>query len=172
MKIYDNFLQEKNHNKLWRSLINEDFNWSYSNGIDYDKQPNLYQFCHVFYDHGDSIIEDTTDKIRSLHGDISFLRIKSNLNPSTSDHIQLGAYHVDIPNVNTAIYYVNDNNGYTIFENGEKVRSVANRLVVFDSNTKHVGFSCTDEKIRIVINFNFENSNYDWDSMVPDFLKP
>lgn len=171
MKIYDNFLPKENHNKLWKTLIDEDFNWSYSNGIDYDGQPNLYQFCHVFHDHGDSTITDLTDRIRNLYDDISFLRIKSNLNPSTTEHIQLGMYHVDIPNVHTAIYYVNGNNGYTAFSNGEIVHSKSNRLVVFDSNIKHVGFSCTDEKIRIVINFNFENSNFDWNTMVPSFLK-
>ena len=55
----------------------------------------------------------------------------------------------------TCIYYLNTNNGYTLFEDGSKIESVANRLVLFDANIKHAGTSCTDALYRAVINFNF-----------------
>ena len=55
----------------------------------------------------------------------------------------------------TSIFYVNTNNGYTKFEDGTKVESVANRMVTFPTNMKHTGTSCTDEKMRIVINFTY-----------------
>ena len=38
---------------------------------------------------------------------------------------------------------------------GTKVESIANRMITFPSNMKHTGTSCTDEKIRVVINFNY-----------------
>ena len=47
------------------------------------------------------------------------------------------------------------NNGYSEFEDGTKVESVANRMVTFPANVKHTGTSCTDEKTRVVINFNY-----------------
>ena len=50
---------------------------------------------------------------------------------------------------------MNTNNGYTEFEKGDIVESVENRMVIFDSNLKHQTVTCTDEKIRIVINFNY-----------------
>jgi hypothetical protein len=50
---------------------------------------------------------------------------------------------------------VNTNNGYTKFEDGTKVECVANRLLTFPTNIKHCGASCTDEKTRVVINFNY-----------------
>ena len=55
----------------------------------------------------------------------------------------------------TAIFYINTNNGYTEFEDGTRVESVANRIVNFPANLKHRGTRCTDQKIRIVINFNY-----------------
>ena len=58
-------------------------------------------------------------------------------------------------NITTAILYVNSNNGYTLFEDGTKVESVENRIVLFDSNLRHTGTTCTEEKVRIVVNFNF-----------------
>ena len=41
------------------------------------------------------------------------------------------------------------------FEDGTKIESVANRLISFPEEMKHRGTSCTDEKIRVVINFNY-----------------
>ena len=52
----------------------------------------------------------------------------------------------------TSILYINTNNGYTEFEDGTKVESVANRLVSFPSNTRHRAVTQTDEQRRIVIN--------------------
>ena len=52
----------------------------------------------------------------------------------------------------SSILYMNTNNGYTEFEDGTKVESVANRLVSFPSNTKHRTVTQTDEQRRIVIN--------------------
>ena len=54
-----------------------------------------------------------------------------------------------------SIFYINTNNGYTKFEDGTIVKSFANRLLTFPSNLKHCGTSCTDERTRVVINFNY-----------------
>ena len=57
----------------------------------------------------------------------------------------------------TAIFYLNTCNGYTKFrKSGKKIKTVANRMVIFDSNLEHAAFSQTDEKVRVVINFNYE----------------
>ena len=65
--------------------------------------------------------------------------------------------HVDtnLENIKTAVFYCNDNNGYTFFQNGKKVSSKANRIVIFDGHQKHCGVDCTDENVRVVINFNY-----------------
>ena len=68
-------------------------------------------------------------------------------------------FHVDFPQKieghKTAIYYINTNDGYTIFESGEKVNSVGNRIVIFDGQLRHCGTSCTAQNIRCVLNINF-----------------
>ena len=81
-------------------------------------------------------------------------RIKANLNPRTLFNIKAG-YHYDYKDIMTAVYYINTNNGWTTFKKGGRVKSVANRIVVFDSNLLHSGVSCTNEKIRMVVNFNY-----------------
>ena len=93
---------------------------------------------------------------------MSLWRIKANLLIRTPNIVE-NTFHVDIGDFSeeklkqwtTSILYINTNNGYTKFEDGTKVESVANRMVIFPSNMKHTGTSCTDEKRRIVINFNY-----------------
>ena len=53
---------------------------------------------------------------------------------------------------------LNDNNGYTEFENDHKVMSKANEAVIFDGNIKHRSVSQTDEDLRININLNYEEA--------------
>ena len=54
----------------------------------------------------------------------------------------------------TSILYLNTNDGYTEFEDGTKIESIENRWVSFPEDTKHRGTSCTNERVRVVINFN------------------
>ena len=86
---------------------------------------------------------------------VSLMRIKANLNVATTEHITR-EFHTDFKvKCTTAIAYMNNNNGYTLFEDGTKVESKENRVVMFDSQMRHAGIPCTDEKRRVVINFNF-----------------
>ena len=63
--------------------------------------------------------------------------------------------HVDqFFNSKAAVYYVNDNNGYTMIGD-KKIISKSNRIVFFDADTKHYGTNSTNYNNRIVINFNY-----------------
>ena len=82
-------------------------------------------------------------------------KIKVNMNPRTPKIIEHGL-HTDLPYLcKTGILYLNTNNGYTVFEDGTKVESVQNRFVSFDSNIKHSGSTCSNQKVRLVININY-----------------
>jgi hypothetical protein len=124
-----------------------------------------YQFNHIFYALSDNNvhISDRIEVMYPISEKLRFkkpLRIKANLTPITPKLIVYG-FHTDFelrniePMPKTAIYYVNTNNGYTVFENGDKVESIENRICIFDENLRHSGTSCTDERFRCVINFNF-----------------
>ena len=55
----------------------------------------------------------------------------------------------------TAVFYLNTNNGSTLFQNGKRVHSKSNRILIFDGHQKHCGVDCTDEGFRLVVNFNW-----------------
>jgi len=57
----------------------------------------------------------------------------------------------------TAILYMNTNNGYTLLGEKEKIKikSEENKIVIFNSQTKHCAVSQTDQERRVVINLNY-----------------
>ena len=164
MKIEDNFLDQVIFNEIQDLMLGENFAWYYSDTIDYKGQKDKFQFTHIFY--GENVPKSSfCGKLKPILEKIqptSLLRIKANLLTKTSNIIE-NKFHIDMMEVSeekvkqltTSIFYVNTNNGYTTFEDGTKVESVANRMITFPANLKHTGTSCTDEKIRVVINFNY-----------------
>ena len=164
MKIEDNFLDQKDFEELQKFLMGNMFPWYYNSIIDFYEDEDKYQFIHVFYDNyapTSSVIENINPILAKV-GPLSIWRIKANLLTKTSNIIE-NEFHVDLRFLSeekrkhwtTSIFYVNTNNGYTKFEDGTKIESVANRMVSFPTNTQHKGTSCTDQKTRVVINFNY-----------------
>ena len=163
IKIEDNYLDQEKFDELQTIIMGKRIDWHYNDGIDY-KEKDKFQFTHLFYHVPGprSILFEKLEIILEIINPILLWRIKANLLTKTSNIIE-NTFHVDMMEVSeekikqltTSIFYVNTNNGYTTFEDGTKVESVANRLVSFPSNMKHKGTSCTDEKIRVVINFNY-----------------
>ena len=169
IEIKDNFLDQHEFNMLQNNIMGVSFPWYYNSAItvpcsdDLPEEKDKFQFVHVFYENcipGPSA--EVINPIITNMGPILLWRIKANLLTKTPNIVE-NDFHVDVfdgelkvrEQLTTSIFYVNTNNGYTKFEDGSKIESVANRLLSFPSNMKHTGTSCTDEKIRIVINFNY-----------------
>ena len=164
MKIEDNFLDQKEFDKLQAFMMGDDFVWHYNDGIDDERELNKFQFIHMFYYTPTSCsgyFEKLNPILKKINP-VSLFRIKANLLTKTPTIVE-NEFHVDIDKMpeerlkqwTTSIFYINTNNGYTKFEDGTKVESVANRMVTFPADTKHTGTSCTDERTRVVINFNY-----------------
>ena len=167
MKIEDDFLEEKEFVPIQKVLMSGQFAWFYMDMIDDGEDIDKFQFIHnLYFNHAPtSEFLKTVEPILKKLNPMSLWRIKANLLTRTSKIVenefhrdQSGVLEEKLKQWTTSIFYVNTNNGYTEFEDGTKVESVANRLVSFSGDIKHRGTSCTDEKIRVVINFNyFEN---------------
>ena len=156
-EVIDNFLCDYDFKSFTHILMGNNFPWYYNDDICYEND-GKFQFTHTFYNHNDgtkSYYYSLLDACQNKLGVKKLVRIKANLNPRTLFHKKAG-YHIDFKDIMTAVYYVNTNNGWTKFKKGGRVKSVANRVVIFDSNLEHSGVTCTDEKRRMVINFNYE----------------
>jgi len=91
----------------------------------------------------------------------SIARIKANCMIRTEKlKVMMDGFHDDYPHtLTTGIYYINTNDGYTLFEDGTKCDSVANRFCIFPCGIKHTGTTCTTTDRRLLINFNY--ASYD-----------
>ena len=172
IKIIDGLLGDEELKKLQDLLLGHDFPWYFNDNTIQKGKDNLndFQLIHAFYLDGKNFwfihsesfkfIEPILEKI----GCKILIRAKANLRTVAPEKDIIVGYHTDDQARNfafaygiteTAIFYVNTNNGYTIFKDGKKVDSIENRLVTFPTDTEHCGVSCTDSKQRGVINFNY-----------------
>ena len=169
MEVIDEFLDSSQFESLYDFMMGDEIPWYFNSYVDYATgdyrfidDPDNYQFVHNFYTIGKeshSYLLPTLAPIIEKINCKKLLRVKSNLNPRTSNHIKRN-FHIDSDRTwnkhKTSILYINTNNGWTEFEDGSKVNSVSNRMVIFDGHIRHAGVTCTDEKARILINFNYE----------------
>ena len=169
-QIIDNFLNKDDFEELKIFLMSPRSQWRFvdfivhKDGRDQDKDG---YFVHSFTDRDPiSFLERFTvspdyQKVNRLMDCIKkkvnyrqILRVRSSLYPRREDQKQ-DPFHIDYNfNHKVCIFYVNTNNGFTLFENGEKVNSVANRLMIFDGLEKHCSVVQTDTSARYIININ------------------
>lgn len=181
--VIDNFLPETEFENIQKTYYGEQFPWYFKNYVVDDTQVEekskdyQYQFTHhLLREDGNIVTEQYNWQLlfpifNRIHPN-TFVRIKANLVPR-ADKVVAHGYHVDciVPFSITGIFYVNTNNGFTEFEDGDKIESVQNRIVLFPSNMKHSGTTCTDANSRVAININFI-PRYIKDSMYKDILDP
>ena len=164
IKIIDDFIPHHQFRNIENCIY--DIPWSFGTvGIQNDPNDVMlcdpldnFQFVHLFYKDYEitsqhcNLILPIIQKLNLR----ALIKIKANLNPRTSKIIE-HTFHrdVDYDDSFTSVYYVNSNDGYTLFEDGTKVESVGNRMVIFPSNMMHTGSTCTNQKARVVINFNY-----------------
>ena len=174
MEIIDNFLDRYEFDLLREQLESDVFPWYFGRKVNHLAQifdPELivkekynWHLFNLMYSNGAPMTPEY-DMVLGLINKIkprALIRVKANMVPVTDSirefemHTDLGEFKSDTyDGATTAIFYLNDNNGYTEFEDGTKIDSVSNRLVRFPQNTAHRGTSCTDEPNRVVLNINY-----------------
>ena len=159
MKVIKNFLESKTHKTISDIVFSNKFPLFFNATTGGRNDTSDYMFSHVFYQHGEQNSVFFNDVVMPLLGKLSFsnfIRAKLNFYTKKPKHIQT-AYHVDFPNKHqVALYSINTNNGYTLFENGDRIKSVANQLVLFDGRLKHCSVNQTDQNVRVNININLK----------------
>ena len=162
MKIIDDFLSPSDFETTQAYFFDNYFPWYYNPNIAKHKQGlDQFQFIHNFIDVSKPfIVPDYSPFLQPLLTKLNakyIFRMKANLRPRTSQGV-LSEFHTDMKlNQQTAIFYLNTNNGYTLFKDSTlgKVDSVANRLLTFHGHLEHCGCSATDCNNRIVLNINY-----------------
>jgi len=169
VRIQENFLVEKDFVILRDIVTSGEFPWFFNPFQVYDEEDQSLspgKFYHQIYEGNVPYTQFYNHHLPIMHKLKAsiLMRIKINLNLRLSEPFY-SPFHTDISRltqdgppvefITTSIFYINTNNGYTEFEDGTKIESVANRLITFPTKTKHRGVTQTDKQTRIVINFNY-----------------
>ena len=155
-KVIDNFLSKEDFNKIKEVMIGSNFPWYYNKEVSNLNSKDGIYFTHNFFNlftHSDYV--NILKPILKLLKPKSLIRIKGNLYPCTEKLIKHGN-HIDYDYLHKGfIFYINTNNGYTILNDKIKIKSIENRGLFFNAHIKHCSTTCTDQKTRININFNY-----------------
>jgi len=176
IKIKDNVLTKEAHEKMVHTVVSGKLPLMMSPVVknsptaEPEQLTNNLQFYHIFYkNYGpQSNFGEMISPLLDILKPLAIVRILLNVNPPTEKVFQYLLHYdmTDKPSwgeepfkpynqCTNAIYYLNTNDGYTIFEDGYKVHSVENRLAIFSNTLKHAGTTCTNTYWRGVINFCF-----------------
>ena len=158
----DNFLTKEEYQKIYNLMTSDDISWYYTPNITFPKEnanDNLFYMTHHFYN-DDMPLSSYFDSHISPMFKVklkarTFIRVKGNLYPSQNKLSQHKPHTDYAYEHKAAIYCINTCDGYTMFEDGKTISSVANRLITFDGSLQHASTDCTNTKSRININFNY-----------------
>jgi hypothetical protein len=159
-EIIDNALPQEEFENIKNFMLNPSFSWNLTPVVTNEKE-NLpisasYYFTHEFWSgfHTEPQTQIFAPILNLLECK-AMMRIKGNLYPSTETIIHHDN-HTDYEfSHRGAIFYLNTNNGLTVLEDTIEIKSIENRLLIFDASVPHHSTTCTDDKCRVNVNFNF-----------------
>lgn len=163
MKVIDNFLDKNTFSEMQKFVMSSEVAWRFASNSVYHNDGDI-QFFHPLYlaptkyEQFDKICAPL---LKNLEGFVTLLRAKMNMS-LRKDEVSQKGMHVDIEDarqyydvMKTSIFYFNTTDGPTVFENGEKIDCVENRLITFPMGTLHCGSYATNAERRIVVNLNW-----------------
>lgn len=168
VKVIDKFLKDEDFNKILDVITTKNFPWFISDMSDYvgDKNTQLY---HIFYNNN----VPNSDYYYNLEPLYKNLDIFSLFKVRAIATMQFNGidntYHTDLEfqgspsHATTAVFYLNENDGGTQFEHdGKIIKSVSNRMVLFNSKLRHRTIKHTKgDPFRYVLNINYVGVNDD-----------
>ena len=154
--VKENFIEDLDLFKDMKNTI-LDIPYFYKQSIGNWSDTEDFNFMHMLYENNEQKSMQFNALLMPLLSRLTFnylLRAKVNFYTKKSKFIKT-AFHVDSEEPHqVALYSLNTNNGYTEFEDGTKIPSVENQMIIFDGALKHCSASPTDTNIRVNININ------------------
>ena len=164
--VVDNVLSKKDLLVVQNLMMwNSEFPWYFrGDPVEEGRKDNELSACHLFFV-GSTPIKIDKISISSFSFQLqplvdflnpkSLIRIKGNFYPRTREVEEHVPHHDYEFSHKGAIFYLNTCNAFTRLNDGTKIESMENRILLFDPTEPHNSSSCSDEKARFNINFNY-----------------
>jgi hypothetical protein len=152
-QVIDNFLSLDDFETLKSIILDKDFLWQVN--VDNDKNTLFLELLHYINNQPTSEFYNELVPIMKKIDVLGLVQIKSNLYIG-NNYIQSFKKEKEYDfSLGTAIYYLNSNDGYTLLEDGTKIESRENRIVIFESTSYYYETNCSDNTCRVNITFNY-----------------
>ena len=168
-KIIDNYLPNEYFKKIQTAIVrNEQFPWNRINELNVFQSSNdrdVY-FAHMIYNHhvpttqqqNWALVVPFLSQLEKEEKMNALIRVKVNYYHSTPEIVE-HEKHYDYPGTlvphKGAILYLNTCDGFTRLQDGTKIESVENRLLIFDDSQMHNSTTTTSFEGRYNINVNY-----------------
>ena len=163
-EVIDNFLSDDDFVRLRDIVINPNTAYFFQPHVNDAHKDNkndlsIYLTHSVFKQDDEAIYSNLYHHFRKIFWEAlnikSLMRMKLNLYPRTSK-IEVHEPHKDYPfSHKGCLFSFNTCDGATILADGTKVKSVANRALLFDPFENHSSTTTTDVKARFNMNVNY-----------------
>ena len=157
--IKDNFLSQADFENITKVMLGHKFPWFFQDGVAYrGKHDTHFCWTHVFFRQEEGIVSSAYKILDPLLKKLkvkALIRIKANLFSNQGKMVQ-HENHTDFPFKHKgALFSLNTCDGFTTLKDNTKIKSVANRMLLFDTSVTHHSSTCTDAKIRCNLNINY-----------------
>ena len=168
--VINDLLGETHFKSIKNIVLGENFDWYFHDAAHLENEPNkqypieLHGFTHVAYSQDNQsnylflfqpIVYAMVDALKLTSYELIRLKLNLSLNVGKQVEPQI---HTDYLHGFTALYYLNDCDGDTLFYKNNSVfhrqTPKENCLVIFDSNTPHSGQLPLVSTKRYVVNIN------------------
>jgi hypothetical protein len=170
-EVIDNFLDKEYFDSLVTLFVEKEkgdgnfiMPWYFQSSIAKKGlvEDKLFYMTHMFYENNmpKSNFYDKLIPLLDKLGARCLIRIKANLYPNT-EILHEHPMHMDYDYCHSgALLSLNTCDGYTKLKDGTKIDSVANRILLFDSNEEHCSTTTTNVLARFNININYIQEQY------------
>jgi hypothetical protein len=152
-KVIDDFLDLEDLESIKSVILNKNFLWEIR---ECEEGNNLFlELSH--YSNNRPLSEFYNDLIPIMKKIevLGLVEIKSNMYFKNTYLQSFKKQKKHDFSVGTAIYYLNSNDGYTLLQDGSKIESRENRIVLFEETTFYYETNCTNSTCRANITFNY-----------------
>ena len=158
-EIIDNFLPKSNFKLIKSAISDPEFPWLYKEmkGDAQSTVKNYAEFEHLIYTQNVPV----SPFFETFSILVDKLECRSLLNMSCLMYMRENELFTVSSNPNyafpntKAIFYLNNNDGYTLLEEDIKIENIENRLIIFDGSKPYIESNCTNTMRRLSISFNY-----------------
>lgn len=157
IKTKDDFLKFSLFDKIQKLVLGNQIDWYRQSSIANKGENDGMYFTHMLHTKTDieSYLKPEFLPILDYLEIKKLIRMKLNCYPK-SYKLERHPPHIDYDTPHKGcIISFNTCDGYTEFEDGTKIKSIANRALFFDPSKKHNSTNCTDQTARINLNINY-----------------